>query len=69
MTSGMNLPLIEIGTILTGHRKGWKVASVGLVGGERYYWLTKQGCVSMVPATTLWQEFDARVTPTENYKI
>lgn len=34
-----------------GTRTQWgKIAAVGITGGERYYWMTKAGVVSMMPA-------------------
>lgn len=44
----MNLP-IPLGTVIKPYGK---VAAVGWVG-ERYYWLVKEGCVSMIPAAVL----------------
>jgi len=45
---------IPLGTIV----KHWgKVAAVGYISGERYYWLVdKRGSVSMMPADTVESE-------------
>jgi hypothetical protein len=41
--------LIKIGTVI---KDFGKVVAVGWIG-ERYYWLIKNGVVSMIPASTL----------------
>lgn len=35
------------------HRIYGRVAAVGILSGERYYWLVKRGVVSMMPADVI----------------
>lgn len=38
---------IPLGTVV----KPWgRIDAIGILSGERYYWLTKRGAVSMLPA-------------------
>lgn len=35
------------------HRIYGRVGAVGIISGERYYWLVKRGVVSMMPAAVI----------------
>lgn len=49
--NGTDLPLIPLGTEI---RIYGRVAAVGVIEGERYYWIVDGSqCVSMMPATTM----------------
>lgn len=41
---------LALGTKVPNHGK---IDMVGITGGERYYWLSKKGVVSMLPASVI----------------
>jgi hypothetical protein len=44
----------NIGKLITYHGRPWRVGMVGMISGERYYWLVRSGGeVAMVPAFML----------------
>ena len=42
--------LISLGTVLRYADQWWTVDMIGITGGERYYWLTRDNEVAMIPA-------------------
>lgn len=42
-----------------------KVAAVGNISGERYYWLIKNGVVSMMPASFIEEFYNEQIKQTQ----
>lgn len=42
-----------------------KVAAIGNIDGERYYWLIKNGTVSMMPASFIEELYNKQIKQTQ----
>ena len=52
---------LKVGTLITYHGRPWRIGMVGLIAGERYYWLVRSGGeVAMIPAFLLEDSDHAR---------